>query len=125
MSGALRHWHLGGMDNERWVPVRTVCELKRLKELHASMGDIRLVVVDGGDNAKLRFELSRWGRCARCAQGHSSGSGVRPDFLPIARELKYPIRGTSLSEAHCITKEGLREGGRLHVHLYEWERKGK
>lgn len=58
-SGALRHRHLDGMGDEGGAPVRTVCELKRKKELRTTMGDIRLIVSGGGNNAKLRFEFSR------------------------------------------------------------------
>ena len=63
MSDALRHRPLEGMGDEGCVPVRTVCELRRLKELHTTIGDIRLIAAVGGDNAKRRFELCQGGRC--------------------------------------------------------------
>ena len=85
MSGALRHRRLDGMDDEGWVPVRTASEFRRLNGMHTTMGDIRLIVAGGDDHAKRRFELIQCGRCIRCAQGHPSGSGVRPDVLPIER----------------------------------------
>ena len=124
MSGALRRWNLDGMDDEGLVPLRTVCELMRLNAMRATMGDIRCVVGGGGDNAKLRFELSREERCVRFSQGHSSGSGVRPDVLPIARDLDYIIHGTSLSESHFIANECIRKGDRIRVHFYERDADG-
>ena len=41
MSGAMRRRPKEGVGDEGRVPVRTVCELRRLKELHTTMGDIR------------------------------------------------------------------------------------
>ena len=71
----------------------------------------------GGGNAKLCFELIQVERCVRCAQGHSPGSGVRPDVLPIARGMQYVVHGAILGGSHCIAKEGIRNGDRLRVHF--------
>ena len=124
MSGALRHRELPTMTEEGWTTVKVVCNLPRLQELHTTMGDIRLIVNGEGDNWKRRFELSPDGRCIRCAQGHSVGSGVRPDVLPIETKLKFLIHGTSLRAAKAIAKEGLSRCSRLHVHFYECDRRG-
>ena len=116
-SGAVRNRRMGEMGAEGWEPVNNVCKLSRMRGLNTTMGDIRLIVNGEGGNNKLRFELSRWGRCVRCAQGHSSGSGVRPNVLPVATDLKYIIHGASLAAARCIAREGMRKGDRLHVHF--------
>ena len=81
-------------------------------------GVIRLIVSGGGQN-KLRFELIRRGRCIRCSKFHSSGSGVRPDTPPVDNDLMYIIHGACLEAAHCISMQGSRKGDRLHLHLYE------
>ena len=119
MTAAMRRRRLEGMYVEGRVPVRTVCELKRQIDLRATIGDIRLIAACGGDKGKRRFEISKCDRRIRCAQGQSSGSGVRPDVLQIAQGAKYVIHGTTLAAAHCIEKEGIRKGDRLHVHFYE------
>ena len=87
-SGALRHWRLEGMDDEAWAPIKNVCNIKRL------MGDLygygryssnsQRRWGGGGGGAKFLFELSRWGRCIRCSNGHS---GVRPEIRPVANDL--------------------------------------
>ena len=67
------------MDDEGWLPIQHVCNLRRLRELNTTMGDIRLIVNGGGDaNNKLQFELSRWERCIRSAQGRSSVAVFAP-----------------------------------------------
>ena len=58
MSGALRRRRLEGMCDEGWVHARTVCELRSLGGLRATMADIRLILEGGGADAKRRLELS-------------------------------------------------------------------
>ena len=51
------------------------------------------IIAGGGDNQKLRLELSRGRGRMRCSQGQTAGSGVRPDCLPAAYNLYYLGRG--------------------------------
>ena len=73
------------------------------------MGEIRAIVNGGEDRRRLRFELSRARRLLRCPTGHSSGSGVRPVILPVARDVNYSIHGTSMVAEWRISEEGLRK----------------
>ena len=52
MSGALRHRRLPTMGDAGWATIRVVCDLPKLKELHTTMGDIRLIVNGEGGNQK-------------------------------------------------------------------------
>ena len=112
------------MDRDGWATIKVVCELPRLKELHTTMGDIRLIVNGEGGNRKRRFELRSDHRCIRRAQGHSFGNGVRPDILPVAGEMRYLIHGASLQAEKNIASGGLSRCRRLHIHFYECDRRG-
>ena len=82
------------------------------------------------ENHKGRFEHSRDIRSGtqqwiiRCAQGHSAGSGARPECLPIAGDSEYLANGTSLEAARIIAQDGLSRRNRLHIHFYECDRNG-
>ena len=39
--------------------------------------------------------------------------------------MQYVIHGTSLPDAHCISKEGIGKGYRTHVHFYECDADGR
>lgn len=80
MSGALRRRQLPTMDGAGCEAIKEVCDLPRLREMHTTMGDIRLIAPGEDDNRKRRFDLSHDSRCIRCAQCHSAGSVVRPTF---------------------------------------------
>ena len=124
MSGALRHRELPTMDKQGWATLKVVCDLPRLRELRATLGDVRLIINGEGGNRKRRFELSPDGRCIRCAQGHSAKSGGRPDALPETKKLKYLIHGTSIEAAKRIATDGLSKCSRLHIHFYECDQRG-
>ena len=124
MSGALRNLRFPTMEDDGKTTVRVVCDLPKLRDLHSTMGGIRLIADGDGDNWKGRFELSADGRRIRCNQGHSAGSGVRPDVLPIPTQLRYLIRGTLLAAAQSIVTEGLSKCSRLHIHFYECDQCG-
>ena len=95
-----------------------------LRELGARVHDVWNIVEGGGDNAKFRFGLSIDKCMVRCAQGHSAGSGVRPDCLPVAKDVQFLIHGTSLEAAKKKTQTGLSRRQRLRVHFYECDRAG-
>ena len=124
MSAALRHRKLRGMTDERWTPMQNLLSRRALRDLGAHVHDIYDIVDGGGDNKKLRCELNDDKCMVRCAQGHSAGSGVRPDCLPVATDLSYIIHGASLESAEMITQTGLPRCQRLHVHFYECDKRG-
>ena len=95
MAGYLQHKHIDGMARDGRTPIKTARDIEQLDELHTIMGDTRLILDGGCDNRKLRFELSKDGGI-RCAYGHSAGIGARPDALPVAADLNYISRGTSM-----------------------------
>ena len=119
MSRVLRHRQLPGMDSSGWVSIDTVLNQRALYDLGAGRHDLEEIVRGGGGNAKLRFDLDLESGKVRCAQGHSIGSGVRPDCLPIESSVQYLIHGTSLEAAEIITRTGLSRCQRNHVHFYE------
>ena len=124
MSGASRHRKLPGMTDEGWVPVKVLLSLRGMLGIGATFEGVHEIAAGGGDNNKFRFELSMDRSRIRCAQGHSVGSGVRPDCLPVATNVKYSAHGTRLEAAQLIAKEGSSRRQRLHIHLYEWGRCG-
>ena len=79
-------------------------------------------------NDKLRFELGVLldgkTEAIRAPQGHSLGIGVGPDVLPIAEDVFYVVRGTSLSDAQRIAARGLNRGGRIHMDFLARNRSG-
>lgn len=83
------------------------------------MGGVRFIGGGAGGGKKLRSELGKGEMCIRCSQTHSSGSGVRPDVIPVARDTQYVIHGTSLDAAPCIARECLQQGDRLRAQFYE------
>ena len=97
---------------------------RALRDLCANVNDVWNIVDGGGDNKKFRFELSEDKCTVRCSQGHSVGSGVRPDCLPVEENLEYVSHGGSLEAAKQITQTGLSRCQRLRVHFYERGRKG-
>ena len=98
--------------------------LRPMLDLGARYTDVYDIVDGGGGNNKKRLELND-GRCmVRRAQGHSVGSGVRPDFLPVAEDLNYITHGTILEAEKIITQSGLSRCQLLHVHFYESDKKG-
>ena len=115
-AGSPRGRELPGMTDEGWVPIRSVVDLGRCRELHAALADIRIISDDGVDNRNLRP--------IRCAQGHSYGIGVRPDLSPRARDLDYIAHGASEDDAQSISREGLSKSPRAHIHFYERARNG-
>ena len=99
MSAALRHHNRPGITKEGLAPTRKVLRIKGLVDRNATFADI-LESVDGGcGNNKGRFEINSDRRCIRCTQGHSVGSGVRPDCLPVVANLDYLTHGASQSAA--------------------------
>ena len=38
------------MDQEGWAAIRVVCDLPRLRELHTTMGDIRIIANSQGES---------------------------------------------------------------------------
>ena len=55
-------------------------------------------------------------------QGHSVGSGVLPDCLPVEEDAQYLSHGTSLEAARLIIQQGLSRRNRLRIHFYECDR---
>ena len=124
-SGALRQRKHPRMGKEGWAPMRNILSLRGMLPLGVSVHDVYDVVAGKGENAKLRFELSADKCMIRCAQGHSAGSGVRPECLPVAPNVQYVIHGASLEAAKQIAKEGLSRRDRLHIHFYECDKRGQ
>ena len=124
MSKGLRHYCLEGMNDEGWAPMKSVLQLYELLELSANVDDVFKIVSGGGGNNKKRFELSGDRRLIRCAQGHSVGSGVRPNCLPVTTSVEYLVHGTTFEAAAVIAESGLSRRNRLHIHFYECGRKG-
>ena len=63
-------------------------------------------------------------RAIRDAQGHSLGSGVGADVLPIVEDVYYHGHATTRSAVEQILATGLNRQQRLHVHFYECNRYG-
>ena len=83
ISGVLGRRDLPGATDEGRVAIRAILNLRWLIDMQATFDDIQEIANDGWGYRKLLFESSR-GRCAiRRSQGHASGSGVRPECLPV------------------------------------------
>ena len=124
MSRFLRRYCLDGMDDEGWTPMKTILRLGELIELSTTVDDIFRIVNGSGGNYKMRFELSVDRKFIRCAQGHSVGSGVRSNCLPVTTTLEYVVHGTTFEAAAQIVESGLSRQERLRIHFYECDRRG-
>ena len=76
-----------------------------LDNLRTTLGDIRTISNGGGDRDKLRFEMRKGQSWIRRSQGHSAGSGVRPDVSPVGTGARYIAHGTTEVEARQITQQ--------------------
>ena len=75
------------MAEEGRAPARILRQLKGMVSIGATFEDILAINAGGGETDKLRFEIRRDRIMTRCAQGHSVGSGVRPDCVPVAENI--------------------------------------
>lgn len=102
------------LDREGWADIDDLVASAR-KAGHVLDPRLIRAVVDGND--KQRFALSSDGRRIRAVQGHST------DAVAIQREPVLPpehlFHGTATRFLDAILAEGLRPGGRHHVHLSE------
>lgn len=99
------------MDAAGWVPVDDV--LRRLRLSRGALAQI----VERNTKSRLQWEGER----IRCCQGHSSeGMPVTQDALERSWRVWTggPVwHGTKAEVIPAIAREGLRPGGRTHVHL--------
>ena len=114
LSYALRHRPEAAglaLDAAGWAPVDAVLDALAREGLAAGRADLAEVV---RTSDKKRFALSEDGRLIRAQQGHTVevDLGYLPE-LPPARL----FHGTVALFLPSIRTEGLRRGGRTHVHL--------
>lgn len=103
------------IDDEGWVPVSALLAHNRLKGLHASADDIRLVVAD---NAKQRFSLREAPELAVCAnQGHTIAVTPALVKLDAATMPQNVYHGTYAGRLAAIEERGLSRMARNHIHL--------
>ena len=110
-------------QKDGFIPWREIeAFFSRGGNLHFGMAEneVKRIVNGEGGNFKMRFE---WGkmkngeRALRTPQGHSKGSGVTSDYLPILQNPVVLVHGTSLENAQGICTNGVSRVDRVHIHL--------
>ena len=55
------------MGDDGWATVKAIFDIQRLRDIRATIGDIRFIANLEGGAQKSRVELSDDGRCSRCS----------------------------------------------------------
>lgn len=114
LSYTLRHRpeELGlTLDAQGWVSVVDLLAALQSRDAGISRGQVEEVVAS---NDKKRFAFSEDGQRLRASQGHSVA--VELGLEPVAPPARL-YHGTATRFLASIAQEGLRPGGRQHVHL--------
>ncbi|MFZ5721917.1 MAG: RNA 2'-phosphotransferase [Pseudomonadota bacterium] len=100
------------LEREGWAEIDTL--LAAASRAGKRIDRVRLQqVVD--NNSKKRFEVSPDGLRVRAVQGHSTVE-VQREYPPIQPPTQL-FHGTATRFLESIQREGLKAGGRHHVHL--------
>ena len=96
--------------------------------MRTNVSDLEQIVAGAGCNWEKRYEFGftqdAKTRAIRASQGHSLGSGVDDDALPIVEDVYYLGHAATRSAADHISATGLNRQQKLHVHFYECNRYG-